>query len=111
MVDETPVPEVEPVEAQKGSREGGLILDVREADELTQASIEGALHIPLGELYLRTGDVPVDRDVFVICQVGQRSTMATDFLRQLGHESVWNVRGGIIAWYRSGLPVNLADRD
>jgi rhodanese-related sulfurtransferase len=87
------------------------MLDVREDDELAQASIAGALHIPIGELHLRTKEIPTDREVFVICHVGQRSAMATDFLRQLGHESVWNVRGGIIAWYRDGLPVELAERD
>lgn len=105
------IPEVDPSYALERCRQGGVMLDVREVDELAQASIEDALHIPLGELHLRTGDVPVDREVFVICHVGQRSAMATDFLRQLGHESVWNVRGGIIAWYRSGLPVKLPDRD
>ncbi|TVR75752.1 MAG: rhodanese-like domain-containing protein [Sphaerobacteraceae bacterium] len=111
MFDQSITPEVEPHEAHRRMNDGAVILDVREQDELAQASISGALHIPLGELHNRVAEVPQDQEVFVLCHVGQRSAMATDFLRQLGHQSVWNIRGGIIAWYRARLPVDLPERD
>jgi rhodanese-related sulfurtransferase len=112
MFEQHDTPTVDPGEAHERAGHDGIILDVREADELDQASIDGALHIPLGELHLRATEVPTDRDVFVLCQVGQRSAMATDFLRQMGHTTVWNIRGGIIGWYRAGLPVTLSrDRE
>lgn len=100
-----PIPEVDPPTAHQGTAsEDAVILDVRELSELQQISVPGALHIPLGDLQQRAGDVPRDRDVYVLCHVGQRSAMATQFLRTLGHQRVWNIQGGVIGWIRSGLP-------
>jgi rhodanese-related sulfurtransferase len=88
----------------------GFVIDVREKEELEQARIDGVKHIPLGELHLRVDEIPADSDVYMLCHVGQRSQMATDFLRQLGHRRVWNIRGGIIGWARAGLPLEIAER-
>ena len=52
------------------------ILDVREPDEVAQARIEGAQHIPLGSLAARLDEVPRDRTVYVLCHVGGRSAQA-----------------------------------
>jgi queuine tRNA-ribosyltransferase len=84
------------------------ILDVREAQELAQARIEGAHHIPLGELVERLDEVPRDRTVYVMCHVGGRSAQATAYLEQQGVDAV-NLEGGILAWYREGLPVVLGE--
>jgi rhodanese-related sulfurtransferase len=97
--------DVEPVEAwRRVNEENAVILDVREPEELAQIGVPSALHIPLGDLIARSGEVPSDRDVMVICHVGQRSALATEYLRQAGMPRVWNVRGGIIAWWKSRLP-------
>ncbi len=82
------------------------ILDVRESHELEQARVEGAQHIPLGSLVERLAEVPRDRTVYVICHVGGRSAQAAQFLESNGIDAV-NVSGGIVAWYRAGLPVTL----
>ena len=84
------------------------ILDVREPDEVVRARIEGAQHIPLGSLVERMDEVPRDRTVYVMCHVGGRSAQATQYLEAQGIDAV-NVTGGIVAWYRAGLPVMLAD--
>lgn len=84
------------------------ILDVREPQELAQARIDGAHHIPLGELVERQGEVPRDRTVYVLCHVGGRSARAAAYLEQQGVDAV-NVDGGILAWYRAGLPVVLGE--
>lgn len=111
MSEEQAIPEVDPGAAfESVSAERGIVLDVREQDELMQVSISGALHIPLGELHQRSGDLPSDKDVYVLCHVGQRSAMATDYLRQAGHARVWNIRGGIIGWVRAGLPADWPGR-
>lgn len=103
--DSNAIPEVDPPTAHQGtSNDDAVILDVREHSELQQIAIPDALHIPLGDLQRRAKDVPRDRDVYVLCHVGQRSAMATQFLRTLGHERVWNIQGGVIGWVRSGLP-------
>ncbi|GAA2440924.1 MULTISPECIES: rhodanese-like domain-containing protein [Agromyces] len=84
------------------------LIDVREAAELAQARVEGAHHVPLGELVARLDEVPRDRTVYVMCHVGGRSAQAVQYLEQQGIDAV-NVEGGILAWYQSGLPVVLGD--
>ena len=88
--------------------DGAHILDVREPDEVAQARIDGAQHIPLGSLVERIGEVPRDRTVYVLCHVGGRSAQATQYLEAQGFDAV-NVTGGIVGWYRAGLPVTVAD--
>ncbi|MDR6906897.1 queuine tRNA-ribosyltransferase [Agromyces sp. 3263] len=90
--------------------DGAHILDVREPDEVAQARIEGAQHIPLGSLVERLAEVPRDRTVYVLCHVGGRSAQATQYLESEGFDAV-NVTGGIVGWYRAGLPVTLGDGD
>lgn len=84
------------------------ILDVREPDEVAQARVDGTQHIPLGELVERLDEVPRDRTVYVMCHVGGRSAQATQYLGAQGIDAV-NITGGIVAWYRAGLPVTIAE--
>lgn len=83
-----------------------VILDVRDPQELAQARIEGTLDIPLAELVERVAEVPRDTTVYVICHVGGRSAQATQWLEAQGVDAV-NITGGIVEWYRAGLPVTL----
>ena len=80
------------------------ILDVREPDEVAQARVDGAQHIPLGSLVERIDELPRDRTIYVMCHVGGRSAQATQYLEGQGFDAV-NISGGIVAWYRAGLPV------
>lgn len=82
------------------------LLDVRDDVEIAQARIDGAHHIPLGELVARLDEVPRDRTVYVLCHVGGRSAQAVVYLEQHGVDAV-NIDGGIVGWYREGLPVEL----
>jgi rhodanese-related sulfurtransferase len=101
------VPELDPRDVYDSAQTGtGVVLDVREPEELQQVAVNEAIHVPLNSLPSRVSEIPRDRNVYVICQVGQRSAMATQFLRELGYDRVWNVRGGIIAWLRARLPVD-----
>lgn len=80
------------------------ILDVREDFEWEAGHIDGAQHIPLGELSARYGEVPVDEDVYVICRSGGRSLRATAFLAGTGFDPV-NVLGGMGAWADAEKPM------
>ena len=57
-----------------------FVLDVREPDEWNRGHIEGATHIPLGQLQQRVGEVPLDQKVICVCAVGGRSCVATQSL-------------------------------
>jgi rhodanese-related sulfurtransferase len=56
--------------------EDGWLLDVRENDEWAAGHVPGATHIRLGELGQRTGEVPRDQTVYVICRSGQPAVMS-----------------------------------
>lgn len=81
---------------------GARLLDVRELHEYSDAHIEGALLIPLGELGERIAEVPSSRDctLFVICRSGVRSQRACEMLDGRGIAAA-NVTGGMLAWIES----------
>jgi rhodanese-related sulfurtransferase len=83
-----------------------FVLDVREPDEWARGHIEGATHIPLGELQQRVGEVPLGQKVLCVCAVGGRSGMATQFLGNEGRDAL-NLDGGMHAWQQAGRPVSL----
>jgi rhodanese-related sulfurtransferase len=98
--------DVEPTAAQALVKQGALMVDVREDEELRdEGRIPGARHIPLGELPQRAAELPADRAVVMVCRSGTRSALAADALRASGFEA-YNVDGGILAWERAGLPVD-----
>jgi rhodanese-related sulfurtransferase len=78
------------------------LLDVREQDEWDAGHIEGAQHIPLGELGARLAEVPRDHVVVAVCRSGSRSDRAAKGLRRSGFEAE-NLDGGVTAWARAGL--------
>ncbi len=79
-------------------------LDVREWYEWEAGTVEGAVHIPIRTLAERVGDVPKEQAIVVVCQVGQRSALAADYLNQIGYEAQ-NLDGGLEAWQAQGLPL------
>ncbi|OLT29517.1 sulfurtransferase [Nocardiopsis sp. CNR-923] len=81
--------------------EDAYLLDVREDDEWRSGHAPGAVHIPLGQLGERAGEIPRDRRVYVVCRVGGRSAQAVMALNQAGWETV-NVAGGMRAWEHAG---------
>ena len=80
------------------------LLDVREQDEWDAGHIEGAQHIPLGELGDRLAEVPKEHVVVAVCRSGSRSDRAAKGLRASGFEAE-NLDGGVTAWNRAGLPL------
>ena len=74
-----------------------FVLDVREPDEVVEWAFPGAINIPLGELGGRTGELPSDRQIVVVCHAGVRSATAADALSRGGWSAV-SLAGGAIAW-------------
>ena len=83
--------------------EGLHVLDVREDVEWVHGHIEGAAHIPLGELMARVAEVP-DGQTLVVCRGGGRSGQAVAYLTQHGHDVV-NLDGGMSDWAAAGRPM------
>jgi rhodanese-related sulfurtransferase len=81
-----------------------VVLDVRELHEYRDGHIPGSLHIPLREVGRRLREIDREREVIVVCRSGSRSGAAAKLLGDHGYQ-VQNLRGGMIAWSRAGLPV------
>uniref|UniRef100_A0A7C1NS20 Rhodanese-like domain-containing protein n=1 Tax=Agrobacterium albertimagni TaxID=147266 RepID=A0A7C1NS20_9HYPH len=99
--------EVCPTTSERLLREGALLVDVREPDEVAQVGFGGCevINIPLSELEARWREVPRDRDVILACAIGERSLKATYFLMYQGYERVANMRPGIGRWAKRGFPI------
>jgi rhodanese-related sulfurtransferase len=74
----------------------GFLLDVREPIELAVENVPEAVHIPIGQLRARLGELPRDREIHVICRSGQRAYIATRMLLQKGFKAK-TVSGGMLS--------------
>lgn len=81
-----------------------FVIDVREPDEWAEGHIDGATHIPLGQLGSHIAEIPKDRDVVLVCHMGGRSEMATNMLTRAGFTRAINMRGGMDSWEGQHLP-------
>lgn len=84
-----------------------IILDVRTGEEFAEGHLEGALNI---NIYDENFDQQLemlekDQPVFVYCKAGTRSEEAGRHLRRLGFDQIYDLKGGIMAWENSGLPL------
>lgn len=82
-----------------------FILDVRSQQEREQGYIPGSRLIPIDTLEKRLAEIPKNRPVIVYCAVGSRSRVVAQGLSRLGYPEVYNMRDGIMGWYKSGYPV------
>ncbi len=89
-------------------RAGGTdmtLLDVREDWETTLAPVPAHIvHIPMGQIADRLGELDPRRETVVICRSGGRSLQVAHFLAAQGFASVYNLTGGILAWSRDVDP-------
>jgi len=92
--------EIGPQEFDKMRREGAthVAVDVRETWELDICALSDTMHVPLGDLPSRVGELPTDIPVVVICRSGRRSMDATMWLRGQGYANATNLRGGVLLW-------------
>ncbi len=100
------VPQTDPAGARELSASGAVLLDVREPEEWRAGHIEGASHVPLGELDPWVFDR--DRLVVTVCRSGGRSGKAAAALFDAGID-VRNMAGGMQAWEKADLPIVDAD--
>src|ERR1700746_542677 len=80
---------------------GVFLLDVREDDEWTAGHAPEAVHVRLGELGARIDELPHDRELYVICRSGNRSSYAAQALAARGLNTI-NVSDGMTGWAVAG---------
>ncbi|MBE6948819.1 MAG: CoA-disulfide reductase [Ruminococcaceae bacterium] len=81
-------------DAEKLPRDGSVtLLDTRTVWEYSRGHIEGFVNIPVDELRERLNEIDPTKPVYVICQSGLRSYIATRILEGNGIEA-YNFSGG-----------------
>ncbi len=82
-------------------RDDVVLLDVRSEEEFRTKKIESdkLLHIPLLELRERLDEVPKDKEIIIICQLGLRSYEAARILAGAGFKRVKVMEGGMAFWF------------
>ena len=81
-------------DAAKLPQDGSVILlDTRTVGEFRRGHIDGFRNIPVDELRERIGELETGKPVYVICQSGLRSYIATRILMGYGFEA-YNFAGG-----------------
>ena len=98
-------------QARKAVLVGASVLDVREPDEFEAGHIEGAIHVPLGDLETNLDRIPTDRPLLAYCGHGERSSTALSILQRAGLGPLLNLDEGFEAWQnttsRGGIPGGL----
>ncbi len=80
------------------------ILDVRQEVEWRAEHIPQSMHIFLGELPHRLGDVPRNREVWTICSTGYRASIAASLLDRAGIPVRLVRPGGVSQWLEQCSP-------
>lgn len=83
--------------------QGIRVLDVRTAEEFAAGHVPGAKNYPMDVLDSAIAAIAPDQGVLVVCEAGQRSQKATEYLIRRGLKAV-SLKGGILAWRAAGQP-------
>ncbi len=74
-------------------RDDVILLDTRTPFEYMRGAADGFINIPLDDLRARLGELDKDKKIYVMCQSGLRSYLATRILTQHGFNA-YNFAGG-----------------
>lgn len=83
------------------------IIDVRTPQEFAEGHIAGAELIDIAQPDFAERIASLDRDAtyFVYCRSDNRSGVATEMMLEMGFTTMYELRGGTIAWQQAGLPL------
>ena len=76
---------------------GAGVLDIRQAAEFVAGHVPGALHVELGDVAARCGDLPPG-PLLVMCGHGERAMSAASVLARAGHHDLAVLDGGPDQW-------------
>jgi rhodanese-related sulfurtransferase len=87
-----------------------VLIDIREADEFARERVAGARSAPLSTFDRFDAALASGRPVIVTCRSGARTAMNAQRLLAKGFADVAVLDGGLEAWKRAGLPVQVDRR-
>jgi len=96
------IPQLSAVELARwradSAREAPVVVDVREPWEFELCRIDGSVSIPLGQIAMRSDELPRERPLVLVCHHGGRSQHAAMLLAGAGFTQVHNLAGGVESW-------------
>lgn len=83
--------------------ENVVVIDVRTPQEYAGGHIDGAINVNVMDRNfsnLIQENAPKDKQVMIYCRSGNRSARASAIMKDLGYPTVYDLRGGYMAWQR-----------
>ncbi|MCH9813083.1 MAG: rhodanese-like domain-containing protein [Epsilonproteobacteria bacterium] len=106
------------VKEKKELPKDALLIDVRTPEEFKSSRAKGSINIPyeldvngervvnkdfIDKINLLTDD-DYEKDIIVICRIGERSIKAAEILSDEGYEKIINIKKGYVnGWRKAGL--------
>lgn len=86
------------------------IIDCRTEREFKQGHIESALNYDIFNSNFASQiqeSVSLDKDIYIYCLSGGRSSGAAKIVESLGYKSIYNMSGGFNRWLSNNLPTTI----
>ena len=99
------VREVDIEEASRQLAAGTQLVDVREPGEWAETHIPESMHIPLGNLAARAGELDTSKPVVALCRSGNRSKNAAKIWQNSGFSDATSLAGGVAGLRPAGNPL------
>lgn len=89
-----------------------VILDVRTPEEYNSGHLDQAKNLDIYDKSFQDQLSKMDKKqpVYVYCKGGGRSANAVKKMQELGFNNVYELKGGIMAWEQSGLPLKNVEK-
>ena len=90
------------------NNKNALIIDVRTPEEFAESHLPKANNFPVDTLSQNIETIKKlqrDKPLLVYCRSGKRSARAAEKLKNLGVNSLYNLKGGIKAWSDANNPL------
>ncbi|TPW13168.1 MAG: rhodanese domain-containing protein [Halothiobacillaceae bacterium] len=94
------------------NREDAVVIDVRDEADYKAGHIVNALHLPVGLMEARLGELEPyrERPFVLVCRTGQVAARGCVTLKKQGFNTIYKLSGGMLAWLGADLPVEKVDR-
>ncbi len=83
-------------------------VDVRNPAEYANGHAPQTVNLPLNALSKELDRLDPEKETYVICAGGYRSSMGTGILENAGFEKIYNVTGGTAAWKDANLETEIS---
>ncbi|RZU47010.1 rhodanese-related sulfurtransferase [Fluviicoccus keumensis] len=82
-----------------------IVVDVRDPAEFRLGHITGSRNIPYARLMEQLGELPADKALIIVCNMGQVAGTAARQLKAKGLNNVYKLEGGLSNWKSLSLPL------